>query len=359
MQNHDVYQGLLGNERVKMCLTQMVEKGMIGNSLLFSGPDGIGKSLFALALAKKLLGCEEPNKHPDMHIYLPEGKIGMHSIESMRRFHEEVYMAPYQAKWKIFLIHDADRMLPYSANALLKTFEEPAWDSLIILLSSSPESLLHTVLSRCRRVYFQPVLEKEMVPWLMKQGIEEERARYAALHAAGSIKGALKIAKEGKNESHQLLLTDLANGKWHTYADLKQLAGDLGQYLEKNKQALEVAAREELMQKFPEDLTAVQKESLEKEIEGAISMSFFRDVESLFATLYSWYRDLHLLQAGGDLKHLVHKEYLPGLQQVLKRGEMHEMEKVQEAISEARLGVQRFLPLSSCLERLFLRLDLI
>ena len=137
-----MFEDIVGNDQIKEYLKRMVEQRAVANSLLFAGPEGIGKSLFAHALAKMLLGSDS---HPDLHVYRPEGKIGMHSIDSMRQFSEDVYLAPFQGQWKVFIIHDAERMLTYSANALLKTFEEPAKDALIILLSSAPAALLPTI----------------------------------------------------------------------------------------------------------------------------------------------------------------------------------------------------------------------
>jgi DNA polymerase-3 subunit delta' len=119
------FDDIIGNDQIKNYLAGMVEKRMIAQSLLFAGPDGIGKSLFAQSFAKLIVGAKNPS-HPDIYHYHTEGKIGMHSIQSMRQFSEEVYLGPYEAKKKVFIIHDAHRMLTYSANALLKTFEEPA-----------------------------------------------------------------------------------------------------------------------------------------------------------------------------------------------------------------------------------------
>ncbi len=78
----------------------------------------------------------------------------MHSIESVRNFIHEVSMAPYGSKYKVFIIHDAERMLPTSANALLKTFEEPSKNSVIILISNHADILIPTILSRCTVVRF-------------------------------------------------------------------------------------------------------------------------------------------------------------------------------------------------------------
>src|ERR1700722_5271577 len=145
---------ITGNEPIKKYLCRMVEADTIPQSLLFAGPEDADKELFAIAFAKMLVRTENAI-HPDIRIYKPEGKIGQHSIQAMREFSEQVYLAPFEAKRKVFIIHDAHRMLSYSANVLLKTFEEPSPDSVIILISHVPDQILPTVLSRCQIIRFQ------------------------------------------------------------------------------------------------------------------------------------------------------------------------------------------------------------
>lgn len=174
-----MFEKILGNDHIKAFLENMLTSGRIGNSFLFSGPDGVGKGLFAHEFAKRLIASNTSNSrildkidhgnHPDIKHYRPEGKIGVHSIDAMRRFNEEVYLRPYEADWKVFIVHDAERMLSYSANALLKTFEEPAEDSVIILLSSAKHQLIPTILSRCKTLHFHRVGEMEMTHFLIDQ----------------------------------------------------------------------------------------------------------------------------------------------------------------------------------------------
>ncbi len=124
---------LVGNDFVKSCLQRMLDKKAVGHALLFAGIDGIGKSLFAQAVAASLMLEEDPDGkhrskiekgiHPDIHLYRPEGKLGLHSMQALRQMCEEVYLPPYEANCKVFIIHEADRMLSYSANALLKTLK--------------------------------------------------------------------------------------------------------------------------------------------------------------------------------------------------------------------------------------------
>ena len=218
-----MFEHIIGNEQAKTYLKTTAEKGTVGNSLLFAGPDGIGKSLFAEAFAHLLICQSDPQNihkrkidagnHPDIRIYRPEGKVGMHSIASMRLFSQEVYLAPCESKWKIFIIHEADRMLTYSANALLKTFEEPAKDAVIILISSSPEALLPTVLSRCRTIHFHPLAEQEVTSFIEKRCQKSpQEAQTIASMAQGSLGQAVRLAAEGKSPLRAATLDFLSKG---------------------------------------------------------------------------------------------------------------------------------------------------
>jgi DNA polymerase III subunit delta' len=158
---------IVGNELAKSALKRMVEQKSVPNTLLFYGPDGIGKSLFALGLAELLMGSQHAHKlatlnHPDLHIFRPEGKSAIHTMESVRKLIDEVALPPFEAPVKVFIIHDANQMLPYSSNALLKTFEEPSFHSYFILLTSAIDAMLPTIVSRCRKVPFFPIPQQEI-----------------------------------------------------------------------------------------------------------------------------------------------------------------------------------------------------
>jgi len=132
------------NEQIETYLQRGLENETLHHTLLFSGPKRVE---LAEMLILKIIGRRAD--HPDLHIYQPEGKAGLHSIESVRALIEEIHKPPFEASRKLFLIHSAERMLLASANALLKTLEEPELDSTILLLSEKPELLLPTLVSRC------------------------------------------------------------------------------------------------------------------------------------------------------------------------------------------------------------------
>ncbi len=174
-------------------LKRCVAEGRIAHAYLFHGPDGVGKELAAANFAK-LLACRSPKGgdacdfcseclaverkiHPDILWLRPSGKrriIPIGDVDnpeegSVRYFQRRVALKPFQARWKIGIFVDADSMEGPAENALLKTLEEPPARTVIVLLSSRPESLLPTTLSRCQAVRFGPMREAELEKLLREE----------------------------------------------------------------------------------------------------------------------------------------------------------------------------------------------
>ena len=339
---------ILGNEQIKGYLQHMLETRSIGNSLLFAGMDGIGKSLFAEALAKQILKTDKLN-HPDLYIYRPEGKIGMHSIEAMRQFTEKVYLSPFQAAYKVFIIHDAERMLPSGANALLKTFEEPALDAIIILLSGRSSSLLPTVLSRCRTIRFHHIEQPLIASYIQKRfSLAPEEANRLASLAGGSIGEAVRLAQEGGCAIRTQVLDYLSQP--HAYPEMLLAARSISELIESAKKQEETEVRSQLLRGLESDLTAAQQQNLEKEIDGAVALRQAAYTQSLFDTILSYYRDIHLLQSNGNRDLLINKDRLPDLSRSLP------LEALFAAIQEAKLLLDRSTGVQVVLENLFLKI---
>jgi replication-associated recombination protein RarA len=138
-------------------LSTLVASGNIPHALLFFGPKGSGKKKSAYQFALTLLKTKkEIDHHPDIRLFFPEGKSGMHPISAIRQLIHDAALAPFEGKWKIFIFHEAEKMLPTSSHALLKIVEEPPPQTLILLLSEHPDRLLPTLLSRCQTIEFPP-----------------------------------------------------------------------------------------------------------------------------------------------------------------------------------------------------------
>lgn len=303
-----MFDQILGNEPLKLYLAKAVQNGRLPHALLFSGPDGIGKSLFAKALAQHLLQAEthriEQENHPDFHMFRPEGKSGNHSIESLRTLIDQVHEAPFEAWAKVFVICEAEKMQPAAANALLKTLEEPNPDTTLILLSSSPKDLLPTILSRCIQLSFQPLSEPNLISILKANQIPE---RFAKL-AHGSAGRAFQLAKGPDLEGPLLAL--LSSPPF-----------------------------------YPELLKAL--DAIEESIESENPTQRNQNAERLFSTLLMWRRDVEAIQ----LKRPQDTLFFPEAKPI--SGEAPSYALFIKAVEEARLAFQRNMKISLVLEKFF------
>ena len=298
------------NKDLEQYLQRLVQQARIPHALLFAGPAHSPVEACARKFASQIVGQSESQPHPDLHAYFPEGKLGQHSIDTMRALISEVYLPPYQAPYKVFLIFQAERMAATSANALLKTFEEPPPKSLILLVSHFPEKLLLTIRSRCQALLFQGETPAERI-------------------------------------SHPLLIEILSNLPASSYPRLLSQVEELATSLEKETTT---PADEEA------ELTALQKQAREKEQEGQSAIALLRATEALFEQLLGWYRDLHLLHLNGPIQELFHPSHEPSLRESLERGRLPSLDQLHKIIVQTRLSLERSAPLKNSLESLFLAL---
>ncbi len=151
---------------------RLMEAQHLAHAYLFIGPEGIGKTQTALALAQ-LLNCDRREKgpacgicptcvrihnlqHPDVHLFKkPDGKECI-SIDQIRDLIGQSQLRSYEARSKVFMILEAECLTAEGSNAFLKTLEEPAPNTLFILTSSVPEQVFDTIRSRCQPIYFFP-----------------------------------------------------------------------------------------------------------------------------------------------------------------------------------------------------------
>lgn len=297
------------NESIRLYLKRLSEIGKVPSSLLFFGPKNAGKELVAEELAKELVGGEI-DSHPDVFRYKPEGKIGMHGVDTIRHLREEAYLPPYKSAKKVFLIFEAERMLPYSANALLKIFEEPPLYNTIVLISSYPEKILPTILSRCHAIPF----------------------RGDASYTISVNTTLLSILRERNSLSYPNLLKKI-----------KQLLSEIELQADSHGQV--------------KDLTAYQLQQIEKQKEGTLAMQLLFFADALFEQILGWFRDMVLMQLNGSPSLLYHKDHSNEVKQACQKGEFFPLEKLQQLILEARLSLERSTPIQNVFEHFFLNLS--
>jgi DNA polymerase-3 subunit delta' len=202
-----LFSNFIGNAEIVQSLRQMIAENRLPQTLLFTGPRGVGKATLARLLAaamncltspgepcgqcsncKRLLAADlsldefqkmlaEREKltsaqrgdsplivstHPDFLIFPPDGPMQIITIEQARQLRAAARFGPSEGKRRIFLIDHADRANDEAANSLLKTLEEPAPALTLILTAENPYELLPTIRSRSIPFYFAPLTPPEM-----------------------------------------------------------------------------------------------------------------------------------------------------------------------------------------------------
>lgn len=203
------FKDILGNNRVKKILKKALQKNRIPNSLLFCGPEGVGKREMALVLAKAVncqqkegdacetcASCRAINagNFPDVMEIQPEKEVL--KIEQMRMLRNIAYLKPMVGKKRIFIVREAEKMTEEAANSLLKILEEPPLFSYIILMTHNPFLVLSTIKSRCQILNFLPISKEDIEKILVDEGYEERKARIISLLVRGNLKQALSFEWE-------------------------------------------------------------------------------------------------------------------------------------------------------------------
>ena len=237
-----IFARIIGHERQKSILRRALSGGRLAHAYLFAGPEGVGKRLMALALARALFcpngdGCGEcaacrkleHRNHPDLHVLEPDGNSI--KIEQIRTLQHDLSLRPFEASCKVCLIEAADLMTTAAANALLKTLEEPRGDTLLILLSSHPQRLLETIRSRCQLLQFTRQPQELIRATLQTQlGVDDAEAHVLAALAEGSFKKAFGKDRQLYLEERRTLLKTLtalsAGSILPTLEFAEQLASD-------------------------------------------------------------------------------------------------------------------------------------
>jgi DNA polymerase-3 subunit delta' len=157
-------------------LQRSLERGRLAHAYLFTG-NQIGELEILARTLAKVLNCQRPMRaksgaaidccdacvncrkidhgnHADVHWIRPESKSRIVSVGQMRSLMQEMNLKPTDAEYKVAIIVEADRLNEQAANAFLKTLEEPPSKSILVLLTTEPQRLLETILSRCLRLNF-------------------------------------------------------------------------------------------------------------------------------------------------------------------------------------------------------------
>lgn len=184
------FEDILGQDDAKRLFKAQIQQDKPGHAYILNGEDGSGKTMLAEAFAAGI-NCEAgegrpccqchsckqamSHNHPDI-IYLDlyednkkKTKKKSYGVDDIRnKINATVDIAPYNGRYKVYIIDDAQAMGVESQNALLKTIEEPPEYVIILLLTNNAGSFLQTIISRCIQIDTRP-LPDETIRGILKK----------------------------------------------------------------------------------------------------------------------------------------------------------------------------------------------
>jgi DNA polymerase-3 subunit delta' len=216
------FRDVIGNQRAVQIIQKEIERGRVYPAYLFTGMEGIGKRLVAVNMAKTLNcpngegdacdGCPvcqrmDRGVHPDLLQINPTGETI--KIGQIRELQHSLAFKPYEARWRVVIVDGAERMTRETANAFLKTLEDPPQSTTIILVATTLKELPPTVLSRCQRITFNP-LSDEQVQKVLADQLTTEEILFRAPLAGGSPGRALRMDGEEMTQARGALPSALS-----------------------------------------------------------------------------------------------------------------------------------------------------
>ncbi len=293
--------------------------GRLHHAYLFTGPAGVGKGLTAQGMAEALLcagpsedgdGCGRCNpcqraasgQHADLHRVSRRSKSdgtleNQIKIDQVRALQRSLTFKSFEGARRVVLLIEPEKMNPATANALLKTLEEPGEDTHFILVSDAAHRLLPTIVSRCQRVRFAPLPRTFVSERLMTDcELTPADAELVAGLAEGSLGSAMALANSDVLADRRVYI-DGVDGR-ATLADVPDRL-DMAEKLAKMKPQLPLVLH----------------------------------------LLRTWYRDLLLVQSGTHSSRLVHQDRITDLKQRARTVSGKELIERLERINEAETRI--------------------
>ena len=185
------------------------DSNLLSHAYLFAGEEGSGMYEMAIYMSMMLLcesdskpcfkchNCIRISKNNHLNVNIIEPINDLIRREQIDSFIQELTMTSLEAGPQIGIIKDADKMNTSAENALLKVLEEPAPNHYIFLITTNPDRLLDTIISRTQEIRFKPLPRKFIIDSLRDSGIELDMT-YILSYLTNDLDSAMSLIKEGK-----------------------------------------------------------------------------------------------------------------------------------------------------------------
>ncbi len=341
-------------------LQNIIQRNRTPNGLLFWGPGGVGKQRTAMEFAKALncteheadacgvcLACRKVAKgnHPDVKIITPAGKGRIINVETIEFINELAAYQPFEGRWRVILLQDAERMNLAAQNHFLKTLEEPPSNTAFILLTEFPRILLATIRSRCQQVRFGALRPETVTSLLLQQhSLEPDLAAAVAAVSQGQMSRALDLVETGKREVVLDFAHRLAQGE-----DPLGLSEEFIQHLRAQEAAIKATVKSELEVADAKESSKEDRDEQKQEQMALIEALIRRDLMEYLYLFKTWYRDALVFSGTGVSASVFNRDQMTHLQAEAPGG----LERKLDAIEKAWRYVERNLSIERVFRDLF------
>ena len=211
---------ILGQKEVVQILSNSIISDRLSHSFVFSGPSGTGKTSTARVFAKSINcetaieknlsiddcicnSCNEINNYSSQSIIELDAASSIRQVEDLTEVMlEKINFLPGANNYKVYILDEVHMLSRHSFNALLKTLEEPPKHLIIILVTTDPEKIPQTIMSRCQILEFKSIGDQEIIDKLIKIANSEnkllsnENAQIIAAHSEGSLRNAENLLEK-------------------------------------------------------------------------------------------------------------------------------------------------------------------
>ncbi len=303
------FKDIVGQEHLKEQLQRSLQEGNISHAYIINGELRSGKEFIAKIFAAALQCNHETDKpcqncpacaksfsdnHPDI-IMVTHEKPNVIGVEDIRtKINNDIVIKPYHGPYKIYIMNEAEKMTVQAQNALLKTLEEPPAYAVIILLTTSMEALLPTIISRCVNLSMKPVPNGILKEFIMREmRVPDYKADIAVAFARGNL-GRAKVMVA--NEDFDKIRDDAVS--------LMKYIGEM---------------------EHSEIMDAIKN-----------IKDYKFDVEDYLDIITIWYRDVLLFKATNDVNGLIFKNEIQYIKRVAKKTSYEGVERIVEALEKAK-----------------------
>lgn len=303
------FNNVIGQEQIVSHLQNAISSSKVAHAYIIHGERSSGKEFISKIFAKALQcegdgekpcgecrSCKQADNgnHPDI-ILVQHEKPNTIGVEDIRqKINSDIAIKPYSGSHKVYIVNECEKMTVQAQNALLKTLEEPPAYAVILLLTTSLDALLPTILSRCVILSMRPLKDSLVKDYLMKDiQVPEYKAEVCVAFARGNL-GRAKALAVSEEFDH-----------------IKQEAVTLLKYI----RDMEIHELVEAVKKISE---------------------YQFDINDYLDILSVWYRDVLLFKATNDANHLIFKDEVQYIRKVADQSAYDGIETIIDALDKAK-----------------------